>query len=152
MRGAALAIAEVALVVSAGCKGAQVPAGEIATAVAINAAATIAEAAATPSTGPAPESADGPPVIKPRAIDLEHVRAVLLETSLADCWPRETKHGPADVEVTFRRQGTVVKVGVAPVKDGPKLDPECAAAKLRDVIVDPFDGDPVVVRVRFSEP
>jgi hypothetical protein len=136
-----------------GCKGASGAAiGEAAAAVAVDVAATaIAEAArASGDRGGAAPSGD-PSAFGPRPIDAEHARAVLLETNVDACWPAGLPHAAGDVQVTFARDGTVQRVGVARPNSGPLLDAACVAAKLREVIIDPFDGDPVVVVVTYGD-
>lgn len=136
-----------------GCKGANGAAlGEAAAAVAVNAAVAVAAAAASPSeTGGVARDDDpnDPGKRGPHVIDVEHARATLLETSLAPCWPAHVPAGPAYVQVTFVWNGTVKHVALTRAPNVAAPDPTCVAEKLRDVIIDPFDGDPVVVRVTY---
>jgi hypothetical protein len=138
---------------SAGCKGASgAAAGEIAAAVATNVVAGLVEGALRGSGESG--GTDGPDPVPgaPRALDVEHARAVLLDNDLRSCWPQGVPHGPGEVQVTFQSDGTVTRVAVVRPAAGPPLDNLCAAALLREVIIDPFDGDPVVVRVTFGAP
>jgi len=145
------------LLVATGCKGANGAAiGEAATAVAVGAAASVIEAAASgPSESSYSASADDPNAALPSAphvIDVEHARATLLLTDLAPCWPANVAHGPGYVEVTFQWNGTVTHVGVLRAREGGQLDAACVAQRLVDTIIDPFQGDPVVVRVTYGVP
>jgi hypothetical protein len=142
-----------------GCKGAGAAAlGEAATAAAVNAAATVIEAAASApfegsSGGDGSSGADDPNAATragPQPIDVEHARATLLLTDLRGCWPKGAAHGPGYVQVTFRWNGTVAKVAVPRTRDAVGLDAACVSERLQDVIVDPFEGDPVTVRVTYD--
>jgi hypothetical protein len=135
------------------CKGANGAAlGEAAGAVAVNAAVAVAAAAASPSEHGYVSNDDDPndPGKRgPHVIDVEHARATLLETNLAPCWPAKAPHGPGYVQVTFLWNGTVTHVAVTRPPNGTAPDGACVADRLRDVIIDPFEGDPVVVRVTY---
>jgi hypothetical protein len=149
----ALALASLALG-GASCKGANgAQMAEATTALAVNAVVAAAEAARAPG---APESShlaaslDEPPT-GPKPIDLEHARGVLQGVDLGACWPAGAKRAPRDVEVTFRRDGTVLRVAVPRPAGLVTFDEPCVGARLKDVIIDPFLGDDTVVSVTFGD-
>jgi hypothetical protein len=138
-----------------GCRGASgVEIGEAATAAAVSGAALVAQNAirSAPSgseTSHIDAILDEAPRTGPRAVDLAHVRALLLETDIRECWPDRTPPAARDVQVTFRGNGTVVRVAVPHPQGLVTYDEACTARKLGDVIVDPFGGDDVVVGVTY---
>ena len=136
-----------------GASGAQI--GEAAGAVAANAALQVAAASMNLTSGGTESynldalEEEGPRK-GPRALNVERARGVLLATSLASCWPRGVPWMPRDVQVTFSRFGTVARVAVPRPAGLVTFDERCAAEQLRDVIVDPFDGDDVIVGVTYG--
>jgi len=145
-----------ALALIPGCRGASgAQIGEAAGAVAANAALQVA--AANVNTTPGGTESyhldaleDEAPRKGPRALNLERARAVLLGTSLAACWPHGEPRMPRDVQVTFSHFGTVTRIAVPRPPGLVTFDERCVAEQLRDVIVDPFDGDDVIVGVTYS--
>ncbi len=136
-----------------GCRGASgVEVGEAATAAAASGAALVAQSAiqSAPSgteTSHIDAILDEAPRTGPRPFDLPHVRALLLETDIKECWPEPTPPAPRDIQVTFRGNGTVARVAVPHPRGLVTYDEACTARKLGDVIVDPFDSDNVIVGV-----
>ena len=138
----------------AGCKGASgAEIGEAATAAAVSGAALVAQSALQGASGTETSHIDAvldeAPRTGPRPIDLPHVHALLLETNIKECWPERTPPAPRDVQVTFRGNGTVVRVAVPHPRGLVTYDEACTARKLGDVIVDPFEGNDVVVGVTY---
>ena len=153
----ALAMATMALVgrLLAACKGASgAQIGEAATAVALAGAATAAAQAirsTVPETSHLAAIGDEAVQTGPHPFDREHVHALLLEMDLNACWPAGVPRQPRDVQVTFTGNGTVSRVAVPRPLGLQTFDEACVAKALKDVIVDPFAGDEVILGVTYGE-
>jgi hypothetical protein len=158
-RGVAFAWALVSFAIgTAGCRGSS-PAAvaaattEVAAAAAVDIAnAAIQRSAAPPETSHLAGDLNDPPPSIPQKLDVEHTRASLLEVDLSACWPTGVKRQPRDVQVTFRNDGTVVRVAVPAPRGLVTFDEVCVARRLKDIIVDPFLGPDVIVGVTYGEP
>ena len=128
-------------------------AAEVGTAAAVSAASAAMQARpGGVETSNLTADLNDPPPSRPEMLDVVHTRAVLIETDLRTCWPKGARREPRDVQVTFRNDGTVTRVAVPRPNGGVAYDEACVAAKLKDVIVDPFMGADVIVGFTTGEP